>query len=158
MFGLRCAKLTIIAAVSVAGSAPAGAQLVQKLNPPEVAKPAGFYSHVAVVPPGTKLLYLAGQIGNRPDGTLAAGVENQLIQAFENVRAILASQGAGPEHIVKTTIYVSAPPTDWPRLRKHRQDFFKGTQPPPSTWIQVTAMSRPEYLVEVEAIAALPSR
>lgn len=129
---------------------------IRKLNPETVAPPIGVYSHVAVVPAGTRLLFLAGQIGKRLDGTLAATVEEQCVQALENVRLILASQGAKPEHIVKLMFYLSAKPTDWAPIDEKRATLFRGVQPPPVTWVYVSELFRPEYLVEVEAAAAVP--
>jgi 2-iminobutanoate/2-iminopropanoate deaminase len=131
---------------------------VQKLNPETVAKPVGAYSHLAIVPPGMRLLYLAGQIGNRPDGSLAPTVEEQVVQAYDNVLAILRSQGAGPQHIVKVTIYASAKPTNWAPIRDKRAAIFEGMEPPPSTWLYVSGLIRPEYLVEIEVVAAVPDQ
>jgi enamine deaminase RidA (YjgF/YER057c/UK114 family) len=136
----------------------AGAQEIRKANPPSVAKPVAAYSHVAEVPPGTRLLFLAGQIGNRPDGSLPSTVEDQAVQALDNVRAILAAEGAGPEHIVKMTIYAAARPADMAKIAAKRAEMFRGTMPPPSTWVYVTALARPEYLIEIEAVAAVPVR
>jgi enamine deaminase RidA (YjgF/YER057c/UK114 family) len=141
----------LVAVGSVATASP-----IQKVNPSIVARPVGAYSHLAVVPSGTQLLYLAGQIGNRPDGTLPSTVEEQIVQAYENVRLILASQGGTADDIVKMTIYVAANPTNWDAIRKERAAMFKGMQPPPSTWVYVSGLIRPEYLVEIEAVAAVP--
>jgi enamine deaminase RidA (YjgF/YER057c/UK114 family) len=129
---------------------------VQKLNPNIVTKPLGSYSHVAVVASNTRLLYVAGQIGNGPDGSLPKTIEEQIVQAYENVRQILASQGAGPDDIVKVTVYAAAKPTNWAPIREKRAAMFKGIAPPPSTWVYVPELIRPEYLVEIEAVAALP--
>jgi enamine deaminase RidA (YjgF/YER057c/UK114 family) len=137
---------------------PAHGQEIRKINPPSVPKPVAAYSHVADVPPGTRLLFLAGQVGNRPDGSLAEGVEDQAVQALENIRLILAAQGAGPQDIVKLTFYVAAKPASLAKLNAKRAEMFAGTAPPPSTWIQVAGLARPEYLVEIEAVAAVPAR
>ena len=158
---MRCIVCLASALMAVSGCTTAEAtqpEPIYKSNPAGVAKPIAAYSHVAIVPAGTKLLYLAGQVGNRPDGTVPPRMEDQIIQAFENVRTILASQGAGPEHITKLVIYAAARPTDLAKLREHRQAFYRGTMPPPSTWVYVNALARPEYLVEVDATAAVPSR
>ena len=136
----------------------AGAQEIRKTNPPSVAKPVAAYSHVAEVPPGTRLLFLAGQVGNRPDGTLPAGIEEQAVQALDNIRAILAAEGARPENIVKMTIYAAARPADMAKIAAKRAEMFRDTAPPPSTWVYVTALARPEYLIEIEAVAAVPVR
>ena len=147
----------LMAATACAGpAARLERSAVTMVNPPGVAPPVAAYSHMATVPPGTKLLFLAGQIGNRPDGSLPPKVEDQIIQAYENVRTILASQGAGPQHIAKVMIYASAEPTDWPKLRAHRKTFFGDGMPPPSTWVYVRQLARPNYLVEIEVVAAVP--
>lgn len=153
---MKCALAVVI--LSFASASAAQASPVQIRNPGTVAKPVGSYSHLAVVPPETRLLYLAGQIGNRPDGSLPASVEEQIVQALENVRLILASQGARAEHVVKLTYYVAAKPTDWGPIRKKRAAMFLGAEPPPATWIYVRELIRPEYLVEIDAVAALPIR
>jgi len=137
---------------------PAHGQEIRKINPPSVPKPVAAYSHVADVPPGTRLLFLAGQVGNRADGSLPDGVEDQAVQALENIRLILAAQGAGPQDIVKLTFYVAAKPASLAKLNAKRAEMFAGTAPPPSTWIQVAGLARPEYLVEIEAVAAVPAR
>lgn len=148
---LVCCLLQSLAAVSAHG------QDIRKMNPPDVARPIAPYSHVAEVPAGTRMLFLAGQVGYRSDGTLAAGVEEQAVQALENIRLILAAEGAGPEHIVKLIFYAAAKPGDMAAIGAKRAEMFGKTAPPPSTWIYVSGLARPEYLIEIEAVAAVPA-
>lgn len=86
---LVCCLLQSLAAVSAHG------QDIRKMNPPDVARPVAPYSHVAEVPAGTRMLFLAGQVGYRSDGTLAAGVEEQAVQALENIRLIWRRKAPG---------------------------------------------------------------
>jgi 2-iminobutanoate/2-iminopropanoate deaminase len=74
----------------------------------EGAPPAiGPYSH-AVRAEG-KFLFCSGQIPLRADGTLVEGdVRTQTEQVCNNIRAVLAASGLLPEHIVKTTIFLSS--------------------------------------------------
>jgi enamine deaminase RidA (YjgF/YER057c/UK114 family) len=153
---VKSSLFTGLLAVVVCG--PVLGQEVRKINPPSVPKPVAAYSHVAEVPPGTRLLFLAGQVGNRADGSLPEGVEDQAVQALENIRLILAAEGAGPQDIVKLTFYVAARPASLAKLNAKRAEMFAGTAPPPSTWIQVAGLAKPEYLVEIDAVAALPAR
>jgi 2-iminobutanoate/2-iminopropanoate deaminase len=135
---------------------PSSAQVaVAKINPPSVAPPIGAYSHMAVVPPGYRMLYVAGQLGNRPDGTLAGTIEDQAIQALENIRLVLAAENAKPADIVKLTVYAAARPTNMAAITAKRAELFKGATPPPVTWVYISGLARPEYLIEVEAIAAV---
>jgi enamine deaminase RidA (YjgF/YER057c/UK114 family) len=151
-------KSTMLAMLPAAFAiASARGETIRKANPPTVAKPVAAYSHVAEVPPGTRLLYLAGQVGNRPDGSLPESVEDQAVQALENIRLILAAEGARPQDIVKLTFYVAAKPASLAKLNAKRTEMFAGTAPPPSTWVQVAGLARPEYLVEIEAVAAAPA-
>ena len=153
----KSTMLAALLAAQLAAFAPAHGQTVRKANPPTVAKPVAAYSHVAEVPPGTRLLYLAGQVGNRPDGSLPESVEDQAVQALENIRLILAAEGARPQDIVKLTFYVAQKPVSIAKLNAKRTEMCAGTAPPPSTWVQVAGLARPEYLVEIEAVAAVPA-
>ena len=47
------------------------------VDPPNGPPPAASYRHLAVVPSGSRLLVLAGQIGNLSDGTIVEGLEAQ---------------------------------------------------------------------------------
>ena len=53
-----------------------------------------------------EMLYLSGQIGNRPDGTLPAGIEAQSRQVMDNIGAVLNSAGLGYGDIVKCTVMI----------------------------------------------------
>lgn len=151
-------SLSCAGALCACAFAAAHGQEIHKINPPAVRQPVAAYSHVAEVPPGARLLFLAGQVGNRADGSLPESVEDQAVQALENIRLILAAQGAGPQDIVRLTFYVAAKPASLAKLNAKRAEMFAGTAPPPSTWIQVAGLARPEYLVEIEATAAVPVR
>lgn len=51
-------------------------------------------------------LYLAGQSGNRPDGTMAANFSGQATQALENIKTILGATGLTMEHVVYVQVYL----------------------------------------------------
>ena len=147
-----CALLQLLAAAAVHG------QEIARVNPPGAPRPVAAYSQVTEVPPGMRLLFLAGQVGNRADGTLPPTVDEQAVQALENIRLILAGEGAGPEAVVKLNFYFAARPADMSRIAAERADMFSKQAPPPTTWVYVAGLARPEYLVEIEAVAAVPDR
>jgi enamine deaminase RidA (YjgF/YER057c/UK114 family) len=122
-------------------------------NPPAVAAPIGAYSHVATVPPGTQMLFLAGQIGIKKDGSITEGVDAQYEQALRNIAAILESHGASPRNLVKITIFL-VEPLDPNRAAARRRAVF-GDALPPATLVYVSRLARSDLLVEIEAIAAL---
>ena len=81
-------------------------KLIQSVNPPTVAKPAG-YSH-AYETQGGKTVYLAGQVAFDKDGQVVGtgDLVAQFRQVCENLKAVLLARGGQMEDIVKLTIYV----------------------------------------------------
>jgi enamine deaminase RidA (YjgF/YER057c/UK114 family) len=124
---------------------------VRALNPPEIAPPVGAYSQAILTQGAGRTLYIAGQVGLQPDGQLAEGFEAQAEAAWKNIVAVLAAAGLGPQDLVKVTTFVTDP--------AHLALFgpvrtrYLGTARPASTLVVVRALARPEWLVEVEAVA-----
>jgi enamine deaminase RidA (YjgF/YER057c/UK114 family) len=124
---------------------------LERENPPTVHRPTG-YTHVVEV---GGLLFLSGQTGYRPDGTLAGDtVEEQLTQLLENMKAVLAARGASMDDVAKITIF-SLDTAQRDAIIAARDRYFPGDKPA-STYLIVKALARPEILVEIEAIAAVP--
>jgi enamine deaminase RidA (YjgF/YER057c/UK114 family) len=143
-------------AASVVGLPNAHAQAaggaLKTYNPSTVAAPLGAYSHAVEVPPNARWLYIAGQIGNAPDGSMAADVEGQAEQCWKNIEAILAAAGMGVENLVKCTHYLTHA-EDAAMYSKVRTRHL-GDARPASIFVVVTALARPGILLEVEAVAA----
>ena len=125
---------------------------MKKYVPKTVAAPAGPYSHGVEIPPGARVLHLAGQIGLPPDGKLPADFEGQANQCWKNIKAILAEAGMGVEDLVKCTHFLTRA-EDVPAYGKIRAQHL-GEARPASTLLVIAALARPGMLVEVEAIAA----
>ena len=121
-------------------------------NPQTIADPIGTYSHGVEVPPNARWLHVAGQIGLRKDGTLPVTVEEQAEVAWQNIIAILGTAGMEVTDLVKITQYLTRL-DHFPRYAATRAKFLAGHRPA-STGLIITSLVRPEYLVEVEAIAA----
>ena len=64
------------------------------MNPPTIAKPGG-YSHVVEITGPGRIIYIAGQLGLKPNGDIAGDFRAQVVQAFENLKSALAAVGAG---------------------------------------------------------------
>src|SRR5215467_13448914 len=62
-------------------------------TPNTVAAPFGPYSHAVEVPEGSRLLYISGEVGVRPDGTVPEGIEAQAEACWRNIIEILADAG-----------------------------------------------------------------
>lgn len=134
-----------------------GHQLLKRLNPATIAPPAGAYSHAVEVPPNARWLSIAGQGGLRPDGTLAEGFEAQHDQVWQNVLAILAAADMGPEDLVHLNVY-STDAAGIKFLAPHRKKYLHPDHTPSSTWVVVSALAIPTWVVEMEAWAAKADR
>ena len=121
-------------------------------NPPDIAAPASRYSHGAEAGPGARWLHISGQVGLEPSGKMAQGIEAQTERAFSNIQAILKSTGMGLDDVVKINSFLLTR-DHVPVLRTVRDRLFKNTAPA-STLFVVAALAHPDWLVEIEAIAA----
>lgn len=136
--------------------------MIRRWSPAEVGPPLGQYSHLAAVPEGHELVFLAGQVGTLPDGTLAGpDAEAQTRQVLANIEALLASLGAGPEHVVKLFTMVAGV-EHLAGSRAARTEVFERWFPagdwPAHSLIVAAALATPELAVEIEAVAAVPKR
>ena len=122
-------------------------------NPKTIAPPAAMYSHSVEVPPNARWLFTAGQVGIRPDGTLPSDFEGQHEQIWKNTLAILADAGMGPENIVRLNVY-STDPGGLKHVRAQREKYLKAGHVPASTWVVVSALANPQWVVEMETVAA----
>ena len=124
-------------------------------NAPGVVKPFGIFSSAAWQPLG-RVLHLSGQVSQAEDGSLVGegDIVAQTRQVLTNLRGVLASIGGTMADIQKVTIFV----TDMTRLmdiHAVRAEFFARPYPA-STLVEVSALVRPEYLIEIEAVAVIP--
>jgi 2-iminobutanoate/2-iminopropanoate deaminase len=106
-----------------------------------------------------KILFISGQVGYDPSGKIPEGVEAQMRQALENLKAICEKAGGKFSDIVKRTIFLTNP-EDLPKTRKVREEFYEkeGVREedyPAGTACVVSSLGRKEYLVEIEAIAVI---
>ena len=106
---------------------------------------------------GSKLVFIAGQEPEDEHGKLIgrADLAQQAHQVFSNVGRALSAAGARPEQVTKITIFV----VDYrrehlPAIEAARLALFGGHQPA-DTLVGVEALSHPDYLIEVEAIAVI---
>jgi enamine deaminase RidA (YjgF/YER057c/UK114 family) len=124
-------------------------------NPDALFSPPG-YSHLVEVT-GGKLVFLAGQVALDKTGALVGDGDFalQADQVFQNLRAAMESRGGALKDIIKFTIFVTDV-AHLPRLRQVRDRHLDGIKTPPaSTLVQVSALFRPEFLIEIEAVAWL---
>jgi 2-iminobutanoate/2-iminopropanoate deaminase len=118
------------------------------------AKPVANYK-MATRMEGGRLLYVSGQVAWDATGNLVGkgDVRAQARQAFENLRGVLQAAGGTVDNLMKITTYITRI-EDFPAVAEARTATFKG-ELPASTLIVVKALFHPDFLVEVEGVAAV---
>ncbi|MBO4220880.1 RidA family protein [Bradyrhizobium neotropicale] len=129
---------------------------LRALSPASIRAPFARYSHGIAVPANHRLVVTSGQLGIAADETIPEQCEQQADLCFASIAAILAEDGMTLANVIRLNAYVTA--------REHMQGYmrsrdrhFQGT-PPASTLVIVSGFTRPEFFVEIEAIAAAPER
>ena len=126
--------------------------------------PVGAYPHARRV---GDLLFLSG-VGPRQPGTnaipgnvyaadgklLSYDIEQQCLQVFANVRAVLEASGARWEHLVDVTVFLTDMARDFPIYNRLYADYFKDVEACRTT-LGITALPTP-IAIELKCIAALP--
>ena len=110
------------------------------------------YSHAAEITAAGRVLLVSGQFGVPHDGSLAADFAPPCEQAMDNVEGLLAAAGMNTANVVKL-IYYATRAADFPALVQIRKRRWAFNPAPSVTAIAVSAPARPEYLIEIEAIA-----
>ena len=137
-------------------------EVPHRWSPSAVAPPLGSYSHLAEAPAGHRLVFIAGQVGNTLDGTLAgADIEAQTRQALANVEALLTAAGATPANLLRLQSFLVGTES----VAGFRQEltaayagWFTGSEQgyPGHTLLVVQALANPALLVEIEGWFTLP--
>ena len=128
---------------------------MQRINPDDVVKPASQYAQAVLLPAGGERLVISGQIGIRPDGSVADGLEAQMEQAGANIFAILKAAGFETTHLVRLVIYVTVP-RQVAVYRKVRDRVLAGHLCA-NTYIEVAGLAEPGILCEIEGEAIRPA-
>jgi enamine deaminase RidA (YjgF/YER057c/UK114 family) len=125
------------------------------LQPSSWPRPRGYANGIVAA---GETIFLAGQVGWDAQGRFPEGLASQVRQALANIVTLLAQAGAGPQHIVRLTWYV----TDVQAYRKSLAPIgasyraIVGKHFPTMSVIGVSQLVEPEALVEIEATAVLP--
>ena len=128
--------------------------MTRAITPSGIAPPFARYNHAIEVPAGYRLLVCSGQLGISARLEVPGDVEAQTALCFDNIGAILAEAGMDMSNIVRINAFV----TDRAHLPGYMatRDRYTGTPPPASTLMIVSGFARPEFVVEIEVIAAAP--
>jgi enamine deaminase RidA (YjgF/YER057c/UK114 family) len=119
--------------------------------------PAG-YSHVAKVDRGA-IVYISGQVPSDASGKLIGegDFEAQVEQIFDNLKIAVEAAGGTMADIIKLNYYLVADVDQAivPKLRPIRDRHINVENPPASTFVVVSRLMRPGWMIEIEAVAAI---
>lgn len=128
------------------------------LNPDTVFDSLQYgFSQAVAVPAMARRLLLSGQVGvDREGNTVAPDLAGQTEQALDNIERVLAAAGGRMDQVAMLRIYIA-------ESARHEQQVIADAlrarfprNPPASSWILVSGLSLPEWLIEIEAEAVLP--
>jgi len=128
---------------------------ITRTNPKTISKPFSNYAHVVTVEGAKKLVFCAGQVAADMDGKVLPPDDfaAQTKMVMKNLANALAAGGAKLSDVTKVTIYICNP-HDVPKARGMLYDYF-GKHPPASTLCILRGLANPNFLLEIEAIAAV---
>jgi enamine deaminase RidA (YjgF/YER057c/UK114 family) len=122
------------------------------INSPKIIPPTSYYSHAVEVGPNSRTVFASGQIAVSADGKCADDFVTQARQCWSNLVAVLEAASMGLEDVVRVQAYVTGQEylADYRAVRNE----VVGNLRPAHTLLVVAALGKPEWKVELEAIAA----
>jgi len=133
---------------------------IEILEPHGVANPQGLYNHAISVSSG-RLLFIAGQVPIDENNQLVGSGDfnAQMDQVFKNLGYILESVDASFDSVVKFTTYLTRSQDLSAFYEKRAEifaDIYRDGRYPTNTLVVIDQLVREEWLIEIEAVAALP--
>ena len=130
--------------------------MADAFDAPGTVKPFGIFSSAAWQPEG-KVLHVSGQVAQDATGAImgTGDIRAQTRQVLENIRTVLAGAGGTMDDVARVTVYV----TDMSglgQIHEVRAQYFRRPYPA-STLVEVRSLVKPEYLIEIDAVAVIPT-
>jgi reactive intermediate/imine deaminase len=128
----------------------------RQLQSDKIRQPSGHFSQAIEIEAKGKLVFISGMTSRRADGTIAGigDIEAQTRQVCENLKSAVEAAGGTLDDICRVDVYVRNM-EHFDRIHKVRREYFKAPAPA-STMVEVTKMTSPDYLIEINAIALIP--
>jgi 2-iminobutanoate/2-iminopropanoate deaminase len=129
----------------------------QQITSDKIRQPSGHFSQATTIEARGKLVFISGMTARRADGSIAGvgDIEVQTRQVCENLKAAVEAAGGKMDDIVRVDVYVRNM-EHFDAIHKVRAQYFKPPLPA-STMVEVTKMTSPDYLIEINAIAVIPA-
>ena len=130
--------------------------MADAFDAPGTVKPFGIFSSAAWQPEG-KVLHVSGQVAQDATGSVMGkgDIRAQTRQVLENIRTVLASAGGTMADVARVTVYVTDM-SGLAQIHEVRAQYFRRPYPA-STLVEVKRLVKPEYLIEIDAVAVIPA-
>src|SRR3954468_2527605 len=127
----------------------------REIRSPKLPAPSGHFAQAIEVEAKGRLVFISGMVAKAADGKVvgAGDIAVQTRQVCENVKAAVEAAGGTMDDICRVDVYVRNM-EHFDRIHKVRREYFK-SPPPASTMVEITKMTSPEYLIEINAIAVV---
>ena len=114
-------------------------------------KPGALFSPAIVA---GNLIFTSGHVGSVPEtGEVPAGIAAQTAQTMENLKSVLEAAGTSLDNVVKVNVYLTDI-DDFPAMNEVYRHYFP-EDPPARTTVGITALARPDLLIEIEMVAVV---
>lgn len=128
------------------------------LNPPTVFNSLQYGFSQGLVVTGQRRVMLSGQVGvDAQEQTVSGGMREQTDAALDNIERVLAEAGGTIDQVIMLRIFIredASSPQEQEAIAAALLKRFP-VNPPPSSWILIHGLARPEWLIEIEAEAML---
>ena len=130
--------------------------MADAFDAPGTVKPFGIFSSAAWQPEG-KVLHVSGQVAQDATGAVMGkgDIRAQTRQVLENIRTVLAGAGGTMDDVARVTVYVTDM-SGLAQIHEVRAQYFRRPYPA-STLVEVRSLVKPEYLIEIDAVAVIPA-
>ena len=128
----------------------------QQITSDRIARPSGHVSQATMVEATGRIVFISGMLARGRDGNIV-GVgdpEVQTRQVCENLKAAVEAAGGTMDDICRVDVFIRNM-EHFEKIHKARRDYFTAPAPA-STMVEVSKMTSPDALIEINAIAVLP--
>src|SRR6187455_3430497 len=130
----------------------------KQISSEKISKPNGHFSQATVIEARGRIVFISGMTSRRPDGTIAGigDITAQTKQVCENVKSAVEAAGGTLDDVCRVDVYVRNM-EHFKEIHAVRQEYFKPPLPA-STMVEICKMTSPDYLIEINAIAVIPTK
>jgi len=116
------------------------------------------YSQLVVTKGPMKTIYIGGQNATNKEGQLQGkgDIKAQAVQTLNNLKIALEAGGASLSNVIKWNIYIVEGQDSQVAFQALQEDLKKMPHPPIITGVYVAALARPDFLLEMDAVAVVP--